>query len=358
MENHSLVQKIIERHNLSRKDVNELLIDIINKDDEGFRLLSFSIALLTKGETVDELLGIMDALNHFTKIDKKAFPQDIMDISSSGGGMYRKLNISTLSALIVGNKELPIAKQSFWGITSTTGSANILQHVGLTVPQINVSKLAESLKSIGIGYYHHLFMFPELKNLVNFGIILNEKNLGVNTPFNLIGPIYTPIKLKYRMFGVNSINQINKVYDLFKGLKYKNFLVLHGKGGIDEASIFSDTIIKGVKNDKFFEETINPSTFGLQNATYESVKPESSESNIKDFLRVIYGLEKGPKRDMVLMNSSLGLYISNQTNDLKEGIEISLSYIESGIVKQKFENLIKNYGDEAVLNSMLKKYVF
>lgn len=357
MENHSAIQKIVENNNLSRNEIKDLLIKIISEDNSGYHFLAFSVALLTKGESIDELLGIIDALDSFCNLDNVVLPNNIMDISSSGGGKFRKLNISTLASLIISNKNVPIAKQSFWGITSVTGSANVLQNIGLKVPQITIHNLSETLNSLGLGYYHHLFMFNELKNLVNFGLILGEKKLGVNTPFNLIAPIYTPIKLNFRMFGVNSANQVKRVFEIFSKQDYSNFVVLYGDGGIDEVSTFTKTSIMGRKNNEYFEREISPADFGLKSSPYEAVKPIDIHSNTIDFLKIIYGVEKGAKLDMVLMNASLALYISDQANDLTEGINIALKYIESGDAKNKLEKLIESFGDISILHNLVKEHV-
>lgn len=355
--NYDLIQKIIGGNNLSRKESKDILSDLLENDSEGYGFLAYSVASQSKGETIDELLGMLDALKVFCDVKNFDVRKPLMDISSSGGGKKKKINVSTLSALIVGCVNVPVAKQSFWGITSVCGSADILQSVGLAVPANTINQLRKTLYDLGIGFYHHLYLFPELKNLVQFGGMLKEKEIKLNTPFNLIGPIFTPLNLTYRMFGINNIKQMDLIYNLFKKLGYKNFLIVHGHGGIDEISIFSKTAIRGIKDGQEINQTISPEDYGLKTVSYSEVKPSGRESNIKDFINIICGKEEGPKLDMVLLNSGFALYISSQVKSVKKGIEYARKNIENGLAYSKLESLIKHSGDIKILNSIVKQYV-
>jgi anthranilate phosphoribosyltransferase len=351
------MKKLMNKENLTKKQSSELMHELLTKDSTGERFLAYSVASQTKGETIDEFLGIFDSLSTLTKKYFNFPKRNYMDLSSSGGGKLKKINVSTLSSIIVSSPEVPVPKQSFFGITSITGSSDILEAVGLIVPHIDSNKLKLSLDKLNIGFYHHLHISSELKNLVNFGSYLQEKNLGINTPFNLVCPMYSPIKLKSRLCGTNNPNQLETIANTFKSQGYEKAWVVYGVGGIDEISVFSETIIAILDKGKVKIKTIAPKDADIEKCNYEDIAPINKESNIKDFLKIAYGLEKGSKRALILINAGAGLYISKQASSLKEGVYIAKERIESGEVGKKIDSLIQLVGYKNILDKAKNEYL-
>jgi anthranilate phosphoribosyltransferase len=338
------------KQDLTREESAVVLESLLRTDPEGWRFLAFSVASQTKGETADEMLGMFDALRQATApYDLGPLPGEMIDVASAGGTGIRKLNLSTLNALVVGEPSMPVAKQSFWGITSVTGSADVLREVGIFVPSVTVPRLGEALREVGVAFYSPLFLSGELAHLVQFGQVLGEKAIGVNTPFNLVAPIFTPLPLTCRMFGVNNPRQVDMILDIFRGLGFRSALVLHGLDGLDEVSLCAPTRLRGFRDGEEIDLVFEPEQAGLTTVPPAAVQPLDARSNVCDFLRIAYGVETGPKRDLVAANSGVTLWLTGRAASIAEGVQTAMARLESGAVGEKLTHLVGLLGDPETL---------
>jgi anthranilate phosphoribosyltransferase len=346
----ALVRKLMSRQDLTRAESAELLEDLLRHDTEGWKLLAYSVASQTKGETVDELLGIWDAMYRLTgdyDLDLKG--RRPMEVASAGSSGVRKINVSTLMALVVGEPAVPVLKHSFWKITGIAGSADVLASVGIFAPAATLPKLQRALDEVGVAFYSPIFVSPELVHLVNFGRILGEKQLGIPTPFNLMVPIFTPVPLVYRMFGLNNPHQFEMLTAFFRGIGYRNGLLVRGSDGLDEATITGPSRVRGFRNGEELDFTLEPEQAGLRTAPREAIAPVDARSNTRDFLRIAHGLEKGPKRDLVALNCGLALWLSEQAPSIEEGVRTAIGRLDSGEVGRKLRTVVELTGDPDIL---------
>lgn len=353
-----LVRKLMSRQNLSRAESAELLETILREDSQGWKILAFSIASQTKGETVEELLGMCDAMRALTG----SYALDLagrrpIEVSSAGGSGVRKINVSTLTALVVGTPEVPVLKHSFWKVTSVTGSADALAAVGLFAPSVTLEQVQQAIDAVGVAYYSPVFVSPELGNIVRFGQALAVHEVGVSTPFHLLGPVFTPIPIQYRMFGLNNPVQFEMMTELFRGLGFRNGLIVRGFEGLDEASITSPTRVRGFRAGEEHEFVLLPEDVGLKRAPLEAVLPVDAESNYRDFVRIAHGVETGPKRDMVALNAGLALWLSEQARTIEQGVRIALERLASGEAAEKLTRVVELTGSPEVLRQAREKYL-
>jgi len=348
-EEHRLVRKLMARQDLSRAETAGLVSTQLREDASGWRLLAFSVAAQTKGETLDELLGILDGMAELTGPYRIRFPEELMDISSSGGTGIRKLNVSTLSALVVGEPGLAIAKQSFYGINSLAGSADVLRTVGIEVPALTLPQLERALSTVGVAFQSPVFLSPELGNLARFGQGLGANAVGISTPYHLTVPVFAPFKLKYRMFGINRVQQLELLAALFRALGYHSALAVHGLDGLDEISICAPSRLRGFRGAEEIDTTLTPEQAGLETAPPEAVMPGDAASSARDFLRIVHGVETGPKRDLVALNSGVALYLTGRAPSIAAGVETAIERLASGGVARKLEALVGQVGAPDVL---------
>jgi anthranilate phosphoribosyltransferase len=348
-EERRLLRKMMARQDLSRAETAALVAAHLRDDSSGWRLLAFSVAAQTKGETLDELLGIYDGMRQLTGTYDIRFPEELMDISSSGGTGIRKINVSTLSTLVVGEPELAIAKQSFYGINSLAGSADVLRAVGIEVPALTLPQLEHALASVGIAFQSPLFLSPELRNLTLFGQGLGANAVGISTPYHLMVPIFAPYKLKYRMFGINRVEQLPLLAALFRALGYHSALAVHGLDGLDEVSICGPTRLLGFRGDEEIDVTLTPEQAGLATAAPEAVAPRDAGDVVRDFLRIVHGVETGPKRDLVALNSGVALYLTGRAGSIAAGVETAIGRLAGGGVAAKLQALVEQVGSPEAL---------
>lgn len=353
-----LIRKMMSRQNLTRAESAEVLETILRNDHEGWQILAYAVASQTKGETVEEMLGMFDAMRRLTgEYDLDLSGRQPMDISSAGGSGVKKINVSTLSSLVAGDPAVPVIKHSFWKLTSVTGSADALEAVGIHPQTVTLPQIQKAVETTGVAFYSPLFVSRELGNLVNFGRVMGEKRVGVSTPFHLLAPIFTPIPLTYRMFGLNNPTQFEMLTEIFRGLGYRNALLVRGFEGLDEASIASPSRVRGFRGEEEFDFVLLPEEVGLERAPQESILPVDAESNYRDFLRIAHGLETGPKRDIIALNSGLALWISERASSIEEGVRMALDRLASGLAAERLTALVEQHGSPDILRRAREKYL-
>jgi anthranilate phosphoribosyltransferase len=353
-----LLRKMMSRQDLTREESAGLLEALLRHDAEGWRLLAFSVASQTKGETIDELLGMWDAMHRLTG----DYPLDLagrrpLEVSSSGGSGVRKINVSTLTALVAGEPEVPILKQSFWKLTGISGSADVLAALGIFAPSVTVPQIQRAVDEVGVAFYSPLFVSPELVNLVNFGRVLAEKQVGVNTPFNLLAPLYTPVPIVYRLFGINNAAQFGMLDRLFRGVGYRNALLIQGSDRLDEATVTGPSRLLGFRGGEDFALEITPESAGLKTAAPEEIAPADAYGSTRDFVRIVHGRETGPKRDLVALNAGLAFWISERADSIQDGVRRALDLLESGAVREKLRKLVELTGDPEVLRAAEREHL-
>ncbi len=353
-----LLRKLMTRQDLTRPESAALLEALLRQDSEGWKLLAYSVASQTKGETVDELLGMWDAMYALTgEYALNLEGRRPMEVASAGGSGVRKINVSTLMALIVGEPAVPVLKHSFWKVTGIAGSADVLAAVGIFAPAVNLEQIQRAIEEVGVAFYSPIFVSPELGNLSNFGQTLAVKGVGVSTPFHLMAPIFTPVRLTYRMFGLNNPRQFELLTDFFRGLGYDNALIVQGSDGLDEATIAGPSRVRGYRGSQTFDFTLTPESAGLATAPVSSIAPVDANSNTRDFLRIVHGLETGPKRDLVLLNCGLALWMSERAESVAEGVQIALGCIASGKAREKLAKLVELTGNPETLRQAEQEHL-
>jgi len=353
-----LIRKMMSRQNLSRAESAELMETILRQDTEGWKFLAFSVASQTKGETVEELLGMCDAMRalmgdyHLDLAGRRP-----LEVSSAGGSGVRKINVSTLTALVAGTPEVPVIKHSFWKVTGITGSADVLAAVGIFAPSVTLEQMQKAIDAVGVAYYSPIFVSTEIGNLIHFAKMLAVHQVGVSTPFHLLSPVFTPVPIQYRMFGLNNPVQFEMMIELFRGLGFRNGLVVRGFEGLDEASITSPSRVLAYRAGEDLDFVLLPEEAGLQRVPLEEVLPVDAESNYRDFLRIAHGAETGPKRDLVALNAGLALWLSEQAASIEEGVRIALERLASGEVAEKLTRVVELTGSPEVLRQAREKYL-
>lgn len=356
------IRKLSERQDLGVGEAKEVFDLLIHRDQESYLFFAFTLAMHTKGETSDELLGVCQSIGEITpEVSVDITPDKMIDVSGTGGDFLNTLNVSTAAAFVVASQGLYVPKQAFYSVTGFSGSADLLAQFGVDVPEISKepTRVVDLLCSTGIATYHFLLHLPETcVGMSNWIKKRQEIGLNFKTFMHLVGFAYSPFPMRSRLYGVYDPQYLTILAELFQKLGYERVLVVHGAGGLDEVSVVGSTKICEVRGGMVRTYEVTPERdLDLKRARDIDIVADSSEGNVKDFLRVLYSVERGAKRDLVLANAGAALYVADSVNTLREGVELAASLVDSGKVASKLEEFVSVCGDPQSLGQLVSKYV-
>lgn len=330
---------LISGKNLDYNTAKIVMYEITQGEATEIEIASFLTALKIKGETVDEITAAAEVMK------EKCIKTDLnnvetLDIVGTGGDMSNTFNISTTTAFIVAAGGVPIAKHGNRALTSKSGSIDVLEALG-----INVNKTVEEEKNI-FKKLNICFMFaqnhhPAMKYALNV-----RRELKFRTLFNILGPLTNPACANSQLFGVYDKSLVNTLCKVISNLGVKNVLVVHGKDGIDEATLTDETYISEGRNSHIKDYIIKPEDFGLKKCRKSDIQGGDKFENAEIIKNIFNGKEVGPKRDVVILNSALAFYTYKTVPTIQEGVKLAQNIIDSKKALQKLNNYIEISNEE------------
>jgi anthranilate phosphoribosyltransferase len=288
------------------------------------------MGLRVKKETVGEITAAAQVMREFATPVHVANPQDMVDMCGTGGDGSSTFNISTTAMFVAAAAGVPIAKHGGRSASSSSGSADVLEALGanlaLTPPQI-----AECIEEIGIG-----FMFAQAHHGAMKNIAPIRKELGVRTIFNILGPLTNPAGAANQLMGVFHSDLVGIQVRVLQLLGSKHVMIVHGKDGMDEASLGAGTLVGELKDGAISEYEIHPEDFGLTMVSNRGIRVSSKEES-RD--RVLEALTNKPStaRDIVAFNAGLAIYVGNHASSIQQGIKMAFEAIASGAARAKLD---------------------
>lgn len=352
-----LLAKVVDGNDLTTKEAEEIFTKIFLYDSEGFHFATFIAAIHAKGETSDELLGLYKTNDKLgSKLKPKIPLNKTTDLSGSGGGDFKTINVSTAASFVVVAAGYTVAKQAFWGVTSPTGSADVFAAFGVDIAKLSTKQIEKALEQARICPIFYPYFSPKLKNrgVVSRRVYV-EKGIKIKTPFHLVSNLYEPFPIKKRIYGLYSDKYLDTLGELFSKLGYEKTLTFHGEGGLPEVSNFGKTIVVEQQGKKVKRFTINPSDLGVKKVKQSQVKTGGREQNIIDFLQILLGKQKGAKSDLVAINAAAALHVMGETSSIKKSVPRAQEIIKRGDGFKVLEKLVNTQGDPRLLKSWLNK---
>ncbi len=328
------IQKLVEGENLTPKESERAMEKIMSGEATPSQLGSFLTALRMKGETAEEIAAFAGVMRRFAQKIEPKVDGVLVDVCGTGGDKIKTFNISTTVMFIVSAAGVPIAKHGNRAITSNSGSADALEELGINL-NLKFEKIKKSIEKIGIG-----FMFAPAHHSAMKYVMPTRKELGLRTVFNILGPLTNPANAQAQLMGVFAPDLTEKLAEVFKLLGLKQAMVVYGEPGLDEISNLGETKISELREGKIKTYFIKPEDFGLKRAKAKDLAGGDKKENAKILLNILTGREKGPKRDIVLLNSAAGIVVGNKAKDLKEGIKIARDVLDKGLAHKKLEEFI------------------
>ncbi len=327
------IRKVVSGRHLAEEEAVAVMEQIMKGEASPAQIASLLTAMHLKGETVEEITGFARVMRHLSTTVKSKHPV-LVDTCGTGGDGSGTFNISTTAAFVVAGAGMPVAKHGNRSVSSRSGSADVLEELGVRV-DLDHAAMEECLDQTGIAF---LFA-PALHRAMGYASG-PRREIGIRTIFNILGPLTNPAGARAQVLGVYSPPLTEVLARVLARLGSSHSFVVHGAGGLDEISLAGTSVICEVKGESVRKGTLDPARFGFEYAPVATLAGGSPKENA-DITRLILEGEKSPRRDVVVLNSALGLVAGGKARGISEGLEIAASSIDSGAAMRKLKDLIE-----------------
>lgn len=324
------IHMFVNNINLSESEMAECMREIMEGKATDAQIGAFLSALRMKGETVEEITGAAKIMRE--KATTIRAPEGVLDTCGTGGDMSHTFNISTTVAFVVAGTGLPVAKHGNRSVSSRSGSADVLEALGVKI-DLPPGKVEQCLFDTGFGFLFAPLFHPAMKYAIG-----PRREMGIRTIFNILGPLTNPAGAKRQILGVFADRLTETLAMVLGNLGAVYAMVVHGEDGLDEVSITDKTKISRLKDSGIDNFSMAPEDFGIWRTSIDNIRGGNKEDNAAITLSVLKG-EKGPKRDIVLMNSAVALVVGGKTEDFKAAFSIAADSIDSGMASKKLEEV-------------------
>lgn len=326
------IHKINDQKDLTTQEMSEVMRRIMSGTVPKEELSAFLLALRKKGAGVNEITGAARIMREFA-IAVSAENEVVLDTCGTGGDRAGTFNISTAVALVVAGTGCAVAKHGNRSVSSRCGSADVLEYLGVNVG-MKAERLAECLKKVGIAFLFAQNLHPAMRYAAAV-----RKELGVETIFNVLGPLTNPSKATHQMMGVYSQALVEPMAHVLKNLGLKRALVVHGEDGLDEITTTGKTFAAEFNGQEIISYMIDPSVFNIRRARSEELKGADVATNAGIITEILEGL-KGAPRDIVVLNAAYALYVAGKAPTVEEGIRSACRSIDTKKALQKLKALV------------------
>jgi anthranilate phosphoribosyltransferase len=256
----------------------------------------------------------------------------LVDTCGTGGDDYNTINVSTTSALVAAGAGAAVAKHGNYSVSSSSGSADVLEVAGVNV-EAEPESVEACIEDNGVGFMLAPVFHPAMK-----AVIGPRKELGMRTVFNVLGPLTNPAGADAQVLGVYDADLVPVIAESLSHMPVERALVVHGSG-MDEIALHDATTVAEIDGDEITEYTLTPADLGLERAPIEAVAGGTPQENADDLEGILTGDVTGPKRDLILANAGAAIYVAGLADSLEGGVEVARDAIDSGAAKAKLDAL-------------------
>ena len=327
--------RVVEQQDLTTEEMTAVMRQIMTGECDDAQIGAFLVALRMKGETIDEIVGAVTVMRELAS-GVKVEADNAVDIVGTGGDGANLFNVSTASSFIVAAAGGNVAKHGNRGVSSSSGSADLLEAAGVNLA-LNSDQVAECINQLGVG-----FMFAPQHHSAMKHAIGPRKALGLRTIFNVLGPMTNPAGVKNQLIGVFSKELVRPVAEVLQRLGAGHIMVVHSKDGLDEISLATETYACELKNGEIREFEIKPEDVGIQRQDLTGLSVDSAAASlglIKDALGK-RETDAGKKAaDILALNAGAAIYVAGLANNFKAGVDMAEDAIYSGLALEKIKEL-------------------
>lgn len=329
----AVLGRLVEGRDLDRSESREAMADILTGEVGSARIAGYLVGLRAKGETADEVLGMVDAM--LEAATPVAAPGNAIDIVGTGGATPRRtraLNVSTMACFVAAAAGALVCKHGNRKASSTSGSFDFLEALGLQM-ELDSQGVERLMDREGIAFCFARIFHPAMRHAAPV-----RSELAIPTVFNLLGPLSHPGGVLRQVIGVADASRAILVADVLRERSTPRAMVVHGHGGLDELSVTGPSEVVEVRDGEIHLHQVDPRSLGLDVVSADQVPGGDPQSNAGLFERMLDG-ELGPVRDTVLLNAAAGLVVAGMADTIEEGLPVAAAAVDSGAVGELLERL-------------------
>ena len=334
-----LIKKLQDKTDLTYDEINNVMTDILSGNTTIQENADFLSLLADKGETDDELLGMLDKMQAFALHISPKRKGTIIDVCGTGGDNLQTFNISTTASFVIAAAGGVVAKHGNRSVSGVSGSADIFEYFGYDLNS-TPERVSEIIEKFGIGFMFAQKFHPAMRNVANA-----RKMIGGRTAFNLLGPLSNPALVKNQLIGVFSDDYLERLVLLLKKRGSENIMTVRSQDGLDELSTTSKNQVYFLKNNSIKQMVIDPEKLGLKKPQINDIQIKTKNEAVKAFISVLNNSANNAMIEITALNAAGGLIVANVADSFEEGIEIALDTIKSGMAYTLFEDFVHYCGD-------------
>ncbi len=326
------ISKVILGEDLLEEEAEAVMGQIMAGKATPAQIGAFLTALRLKGETVEEITGCARAMRR-SAIPVRPRRRDLVDTCGTGGDKTGSFNISTTAAFVVAGAGIGVAKHGNRSVSSRCGSADLLEALGVNL-ELTPEQVAHCIDEVGIGFLFAPRLHPAMKHAIG-----PRREMGVRTIFNILGPLTNPAGATRQIMGVYDPSLTSPLAQVLGKLGAQAAFVVHGADGLDELSTTGINRVSHLRDGWVKDFALDPAELGLPGARLEDLRGGTVEENAQITQAILAG-ERGPRRDVVLLNAAAALVAGGAAGDFEEGLQRAAEAIDSGRAREKLESLV------------------
>jgi anthranilate phosphoribosyltransferase len=325
------IDRLAAREDLTADDASAVLREVMDGAASETQAAAFLIALRTKGETVEELIGLARTMRSLARGVEVA-REDLLDTAGTGGGRPT-FNVSTTAAFVAAGAGCVVAKHGNRSATGRSGSADVLEALGARI-DLDPAAVAECIEAVGFG-----FMFAPHHHQAMRHVMSVRRELAVRTIFNFLGPLTNPAGATRQVIGVSDAGYIDTIAAALRGLGGTTALVVSSEDGLDEISVSGPTRAVELKDGEISQLTITPEGLGLDAHPPDAVTGVDPARSA-EVARAVLGGAAGPERALTVANAGAAIYVGGRADSLEEGVRAAEQAIDSGAARNSMERFV------------------
>ncbi len=333
-----IIDRLAARQDLSVEEAAELLDEIMGGRASEAETAAALIALRTKGETVEEIVGLASTMRRLSTPVETGV-EDLLDTAGTGGG-GSTYNVSTTAALIAAGAGCPVAKHGNRSATSPSGSADVLEALGVAI-DLSPEEVARCIAEVGFG-----FMFAPAHHGATRYVVPVRRALGVRTIFNVLGPLTNPAGANRQLIGVADPGFVELIAAALAKLGARRALIVSSLDGLDEMSTSANTRVVEVHETGLRSYEVSPEDVGLRRSDLGAVAGGTPEANA-EVVRCVLAGERGAHRDIAVLNAGAAIYVGADEMTLEQGVRAAEAAIDDGRAAAVLERLVAFTGSVA-----------